>query len=45
MVSFLGLNVVIVGLLLLGVLIYLLVLVNKRRQERFLHKSDKDNET
>jgi hypothetical protein len=43
MVKFLGLNAIIVGGILLGVLIYLLILVNKRRQEKFLHtKTDQE---
>lgn len=36
-VEFLGLNVVIVGVLFLFVFLYLVFLINKRRKEKFLH--------
>jgi hypothetical protein len=36
-VEFLGLNVVIVGALIVGVFLYLVFLINKRRKEKFLH--------
>ena len=44
MVKFLGLNAIIVGGILLGVLIYLLVLVNKRRREKFLHTKPEEED-
>jgi len=36
--EFLGLNVVVTGALVLVVLVYLVILVRKRRQQKFLHK-------
>jgi hypothetical protein len=36
-VEFLGLNVVIVGVLVGAVFLYLIFLINKRRKEKFLH--------
>jgi len=36
-VEFLGLNVVIVGLLIGAVFLYLVFLINKRRKDKFLH--------
>jgi hypothetical protein len=36
--EFLGLNVVMIGVLVLVVLIYLVVLIRKRRSQKFLHK-------
>ena len=36
-VEFLGLNVIIVGGLIIAVLLYLVFLINKRRKEKFLH--------
>ena len=35
--EFLGLNVVFMGIIVLGVLIYLITLINKRRKAKFLH--------
>ncbi len=36
--EYLGLNIVLVGSLVLIVLVYLIVLINKRRREKFLHQ-------
>ncbi len=44
-VEFLGLNVVIVGGLIVGVFLYLVFLMNKRRKEKFLHQGVKGNST
>jgi len=39
--EFLGLNAVIIGIIVLAVFAYLLLLVNKRRKEKFLHSRKK----
>jgi len=36
--EFLGLNVIVAGVLILVVLVYLVILVRKRRHQKFLHK-------
>jgi hypothetical protein len=36
--EFLGLNVILIGALILVVLIYLVILIRKRRRQKFLHK-------
>ncbi|HLA99998.1 MAG TPA: hypothetical protein VJO14_01310 [Bacteroidota bacterium] len=36
--EFLGLNVIVVGALILVVLVYLVILIRKRRYQKFLHK-------
>lgn len=36
--DFLGLNVVFIGSAILVVFVYLVVLINKRRKQKFLHK-------
>ena len=36
--EFLGINVVALGVLVLAVVIYLIVLIRKRRRQKFLHK-------
>lgn len=40
-IEFLGINVVIIGLVVLIVLLYLVFLINKRRKEQFLHHDDR----
>ncbi len=40
--EYLGLNIILIGVLVLIVLIYLIVLINKRRREKFLHQSSHD---
>ncbi len=40
---FLGLNIGIVGVVVLVVFIYLIVLINKRRTRKFLHDADDKN--
>jgi hypothetical protein len=37
--EFLGLNVIMIGVLVLVVLVYLVVLIRKRRAQRFMHKN------
>jgi hypothetical protein len=37
--EFLGLNVVLIGALILVVLVYLVILIRKRRRQKFLHKN------
>ena len=41
--KFLGLNIGIVGGIVLIVFIYLVVLINKRRERKFLHNEKKKN--
>jgi hypothetical protein len=36
--EFLGINVVAIGALVLAVVVYLIVLIRKRRKQKFLHK-------
>jgi hypothetical protein len=36
--EFLGINVVALGVLILVVIVYLVVLIRKRRKQKFLHK-------
>lgn len=36
--QFLGWNIILVGIVVLAVLIYLVILINKRRKDNFLHK-------
>ncbi len=43
--EYLGLNIILIGGLALIVLIYLIVLINKRRREKFLHQSANDAES
>jgi len=40
--KFLGLNILIIAGLMLGIFIYLVSLINKRRREKFLHKLEKE---
>jgi hypothetical protein len=42
--EFLGLNVIIVGSIVLVVLVYLVFLINKRRKARFLHRESEQDE-
>ncbi len=37
--EFLGLNVVLIGALIVVVLVYLVTLIRKRRNQKFLHKN------
>ena len=37
--EFLGLNVIIIGALIAVVLVYLVILIRKRRRQKFLHKN------
>jgi septation ring formation regulator EzrA len=37
-IDFLGINVIMIGGVVLIVFIYLVLLINKRRKEKFLHK-------
>ena len=39
--EFLGLNVVIVGVVVLVIILYLVFLINKRRKAKFLHEESK----
>jgi hypothetical protein len=39
--EFLGLNAIIIGLVLLAVFAYLVMLINKRRKDKFLHSGKK----
>ena len=42
--EFLGLNVIIVGAVVLLIILYLIFLINKRRKDKFLHnESDTDS--
>ncbi len=36
--EFLGLNVILIGVLVLVVIVYLVILIRKRRSQKFLHK-------
>ena len=36
--EFLGLNVILIGILVLVVIVYLIILIRKRRSQKFLHK-------
>lgn len=36
--EFLGLNVVLIGALILVVIVYLVILIRKRRNQKFLHR-------
>ena len=40
--QFLGWNIILIGIVVLAVLIYLVVLINKRRKDNFLHKRKPD---
>ena len=42
--EFLRLNAVIIGIIFLGVFLYLLNLINKRRKEKFLHKKSQEDQ-
>ena len=37
-IEFLGLNVIIIGVTVFVVVVYLVILINKRRKEKFLHR-------
>ena len=41
-IEFLGLNFIVGGIIVLGVFIYLIILINKRRREKFLHTTTKN---
>lgn len=42
-IEFLGLNIIIIGAVVLAILIYLISLINKRWKNKFLHTTTKKN--